>query len=132
MPRSSNIPQETIDRVLAAYQRGDTTRIIAEAHGISAVSVVKLARKAGISRRPGRQKAKAWGDEYVTAAGLANVEKRSPHRPKPAPPKVFVSSGQASVAEVKRLHHERGLGRTAIAALLRCSYREIDEALAVK
>jgi ribosomal protein L35 len=128
VPRSPRIPPETQELILAAYKAGDDTSVIRERFGCTAAQICKLARRHGILRRPRKNKAKAWGQTYVTATDEKNIEKRSPHRPKPPPPKVFIGQAVAP-SEIRRLR-AKGLGRTAIASMLRCSYRDIDDALA--
>lgn len=90
--------------VVDAYLRGEATSAIGRRHGLSDSSVLRYVKEAG----------------YTVAdhGKLPPIERPSP--PKPAEP-ALASSVTAEIQRLKR----KGVGSTAIAALLRIPYRQV-------
>lgn len=105
------------EAILKDYVAGINTAVIAEKHGVSLSYPTVLAR-----RTPGVQ---------MRGHGNRPRPKTVPEPMKPAAPFTPEVSEEPQTFhefEIKRLS-AKGLGRTAIAALLRCSYREVEAAL---
>lgn len=114
MGRYAEIRKEKQQAVLADYTAGVPVSVIAKRHHVSASYPTVLAGRHGLPRRsPEVTRA------YKSAA-IAKLEAENAPAPKIAVP--------CPVAEVRRLA-AKGIGISAIGALLRCSYRDIVAAL---
>ncbi|BCH33149.1 hypothetical protein MesoLjLc_50790 [Mesorhizobium sp. L-8-10] len=90
------------------YVAGEKVKNIAERLGVSSSAISILARKAGVIRGPGRPP--------------AEVPQSNPVDPDPPTPPAFYTPSNAEVARLKA----KGLGNTAIAALLRLPYKVVE------
>lgn len=112
--QGSDVSEETRIAIAKDYEAG-VMRVqeIAEKYGVSHSYPCTLARRMGLIRGG------------IKKVGAADPRPKRDEPPAAEPP---VASGGFSAAEVRRLR-AKGVMPTAIAALLRCPYRQVVDAL---
>lgn len=117
----SKLTLEQRRQMLVEYSNGKPLNLIAQAYGVSRAYPSHVAAQFGITR-----------NNPVTLAEIPEKPIARPkpryHSPKPDPKPEPVPQ-VADVGEIRRLA-SKGIGRTRIAAQLRCKYREVEAALA--
>ncbi|MBZ9600735.1 hypothetical protein [Phyllobacterium chamaecytisi] len=108
------VRQQIREAILADYTAGVPVGEIAQRHNVSGSYPTILARRHGLTRRSNEV------TKAIKAAKIAKREAENAPAPKVAAP--------CPVNEVLRLS-AKGIGISAIGALLRCSYRDVMAAL---
>jgi hypothetical protein len=139
MAKTGSILEEDRQRILRFYAGGCSLTTIGRKFGCSTSYPSQLAQRRGVERGQRDPALVAELEGMSPAAGNlislepvirqkpVRVDLAKPERARHVAPPPANAGGRA---EIRRLSRERKLGRTAIAAILRCTYREIDEALA--
>jgi hypothetical protein len=140
MSRGPRVPKAKQDQIVEWYLAGADAREIAGVFkvGLSYASSI-TARRGLLSQRVQPLKSGETNSRLqALRRGMVGAEPPAEvalMRPPPSDRPKLISErnieGVGLMAEIRRLHHERRLGRTAIAAMLRVPYAEVDKALAI-